>query len=79
MRLLMRTKLIELQQQLALPLDADLIAKLGWDENSILELTMESGKLIVSAVTDEDRKRKFREALAWVNEQHGATLRRLAE
>ena len=58
---------------------SELSAELGWDDNTVLEATFESGKLIVSAVTDEERKRKFLESLERVNQQHGSTLRRLAE
>jgi antitoxin component of MazEF toxin-antitoxin module len=76
---IVHTKIVQLQEQLALPLPADLIARMGWNEDTLLDVTVESGKLFITPVTDEKRKQEFREALEAVNRRHGETLRRLAE
>jgi antitoxin component of MazEF toxin-antitoxin module len=64
---------------LALVIDRSTLEQLGIDETTPLEISTEGKTLIVSPAQDDERRRKFEEALANVNERYAETLKRLAE
>lgn len=72
-----RKKLARIEQGLALVLDDQLLAHLGLDENSEVELVVRDGVLVV--VPETERDRMFRESMEKIDEQYGEVFRRLAD
>lgn len=63
----------------ALVLDRAILELMKIDADTPLELSMEGRRLVVTPVTETERRKKFREALEWTNRRHAKTLKRLAE
>jgi antitoxin component of MazEF toxin-antitoxin module len=61
-----------------IPLDAALLERLGFDEQTELEVSTTGSSLVLS-VNDPERRKLFDEALAETNQQFGRALQRLAE
>ena len=61
-----------------IPLDADLLERLGFDQQTELEIST-VGQSLVLTVNDPVRRQRFDEALAETNRQFGRALQRLAE
>jgi antitoxin component of MazEF toxin-antitoxin module len=72
-----RKKLTRIEQGVALVLDEALLAQLGLDESSEVELLVRDGTLVV--VPETERDRRLREVLDEMDEQHGNVFRRLAD
>ena len=72
-------KLTKHSDGLALVIDGQLLAQLGIDENTALEVSTDGESLVVVPVRDEGRRKQIEEALAAVNAQYASTLQRLAE
>ena len=71
-------KLTKHGNSLALTIDKGILELLNIDSNTPLEITTDGSVLIISPVRDEERKRKFQEALDEGNKQYGRMLKRLA-
>jgi len=65
--------------RLALAIDPAVLASLGIDEHTPLEIFTDGEVLVVAPVRDEKRRKQFEQALADSNQRYGRTLRRLAE
>jgi antitoxin MazE len=63
----------------ALEIDRSILELLKISQDTPLELSTDGNVLIVSPVRDEERQRKFREALEETNRKYGRALKRLAE
>lgn len=63
----------------ALVLDRTILDLMKIEPDSPVELSIEGQRLIVTPVTEADRRKKLRAALEWTNRKHGKTLKRLAE
>lgn len=74
----MVTKLKREGAEWVIPLDAGLLERLGFDEQTELEISAVGDSLVVS-VNDPARRQRFQEALAETNRQFGRALQRLAE
>jgi antitoxin component of MazEF toxin-antitoxin module len=72
-------KLTRTGNSLALVIDKPMLEELGIDEETELELSRSGNVLIVAAVRDAKRKRKFEESLERVNRVHGDLLKRLSK
>ncbi|MDZ4687203.1 MAG: hypothetical protein SH850_19165 [Planctomycetaceae bacterium] len=74
----MVTRLKREGAELLLPIDAELLEKLGIDEQTELQISA-VGQSLVLTVNDEARRQQFQQALDETNQQFGRALRRLAE
>lgn len=74
----MVTRLKREGTDLVLPLNAELLAELGIDEQTELQISA-VGQSLVLTISDEDRRQKFQQALDATNQQFGRALQRLAE
>lgn len=63
----------------ALVIDRSILELLKIDQDTPLELSTDGNVLIVSPIRDEERRRKFKEALEETNRKYGRALKRLAE
>lgn len=63
----------------ALIIDKAILDLLNISQDTALEITTDGKNLIVSPVTNEEREKKFKEALTFVKKHHGKTLKKLAE
>lgn len=72
-------KLTKHAEGLALVLDEQMLAQLGVDENTALDVTIDGGVLSVAPAEDAERARRFEAALEETNQRFGRALRRLAE
>ena len=64
---------------LALVIDRGILDLLEIDVETPLEITTDGHALIVTPVSDPERREKFRESLERVNRRHGKALKKLAE
>lgn len=72
-------KLTRTGNSLALVLDKPLLEQTGIDENTELEISTNGQLIVVTPVRDQDRERRFRDALEQVNQEYAGLFRRLAE
>ncbi|HHY92412.1 MAG TPA: AbrB/MazE/SpoVT family DNA-binding domain-containing protein [Firmicutes bacterium] len=63
----------------ALIIDKPILELLGITLNTPLEISTDGRSLIVSPLPEAEREARFRTALEKINQEHGATLRKLAE
>ena len=63
---------------LALVIDKGVLDLLNIDDQTPLEISTDGTLLIISPIRDEERKRKFQEAVEKVNARYGRVLKRLA-
>jgi len=63
----------------ALIIDKPILELLDITFETPLKITTDGVSLIITPVRDRGREKKFREALAKVNNDHAATLKRLAK
>ncbi len=64
---------------LALIIDKPILELLNIDASTPLQVTTESGCLLISPIRDAQRVLQFREALDKTNRRHGKVLKKLAE
>lgn len=72
-------KLSKQGNSLVLVIDQPLLELLGINEDTPLELSTNGQSLVVAPVQDDQRRKRFEQALAATNERYGAALKRLAE
>jgi antitoxin component of MazEF toxin-antitoxin module len=72
-------KLTRTGNSVALVLDKPLLEQLGLDENAEVELSTNGQVLVVTPKRSAARERKFREAVAEINEKYAGLFRRLSE
>ena len=72
-------KLCKHGNSLALVIDRPILELLGIDEETSLEISTDGESLVIAPVRDEQRRKRFEEALASSNERYGGALKRLAE
>ena len=72
-------KLSKHGDDLALVIDRSILAQLGIDETTPLEISTDGRALVVSPAQDEERRKRFEEALAEGNRRYEKTLKRLSE
>ena len=72
-------KLTKHGNSLALVIDRGVLDLLQIDAETPLALSTDGDCLIVQPVRDEERKRRFAEAVREGNRRYGRTLKRLAE
>jgi antitoxin component of MazEF toxin-antitoxin module len=63
----------------ALVIDKPIMELLNITTKTPLKVTTDGINLIISPCRNPEREKKFQEALAWVNEKHGQTLKKLAQ
>jgi antitoxin component of MazEF toxin-antitoxin module len=63
----------------ALVIDKAILELLKMAADTTVELTTDGRNLIVSPVREAGREKRFKAALAKVNQRHGKTLKRLGE
>jgi antitoxin component of MazEF toxin-antitoxin module len=71
--------LVKHGNSIALVLDRAILELVKIDPAQPVEISTDGGRLIISPLQDQDRRKKFKAALASVNKKHGRTLKRLAE
>ena len=71
-------KLTKHGNSMALVIDKGILSILKIDTTTPLEITTDGKSLTLSPVTDENREKKFEDALQNVNERYGKTLKKLA-
>ncbi len=64
---------------LALVIDPSILQQLGIDETTPLEISTDGRALVVLPAQDEERRKRFDEALAEGNRRYEKTLKRLSE
>ena len=64
---------------LALVIDPSILAQLGIDETTPLEVSVVGRTIVVSPTQDDERRKRFEAAIADVNERYAKTFKRLAE
>jgi len=75
-------KLIPVGNSLGLVIDKPILDMLSINKDTELEIRTEGNALIIMPVRttkDQTRDQSFREALKWVIEHHGETLKKLAK
>ena len=72
-------KLSKHGNSLALVIDKGVLDILNIEENTPLDISTDGKMLFISPVRDDERKRKFADALEKVNAKYGRALKRLAE
>jgi antitoxin MazE len=76
---MMVKKLVRHGNSRALVIDRPILELLDIGDDTPLELVTDGRRLIVSPVVDEERQRRFEEALEHVNSTWGGVLKRLAD
>lgn len=64
---------------LVLVMDRSVLDALKIDQDTPLEISTDGQVLIISPVRDEERRKRFKEALESANRNYGRALARLAE
>lgn len=72
-------KLTKHGNSLALTIDKGILELLNIDSDTPLEITTDGSMLFISPVRDEERKKKFQQALEKVTTQYEFDLKKLAE
>lgn len=72
-------KLTKQGNSLCLVIDRALRELMDIDAETPLKVSIEGRKLIVEPLSDEERDRRFKAALAETNAEYGRALKRLAE
>ena len=72
-------KLTKHGNSLALVIDKPILDLLKMDADTPLEITTDGDVLIVKPQRKRRDRKQLREALAWVNDNYGGALKRLAE
>ncbi len=72
-------KLSKHGNSLALVIDRSILDLLQIDEDTSLEITTDGEALVVAPVRDENRRKRFADALAASNERFSNALKKLAE
>jgi antitoxin MazE len=75
----MITKLVRHGGDLALVIDQPILDRLGIDAETPLEISTDGSGLLISPVHDDERRKKFEQAVAEVNRKYGKVFKRLAE
>jgi antitoxin MazE len=75
----MLKKLTRHGNSLALVIDKGVLELLNIDDQTPLEISTDGTILLISPVKDEERRRKFHEALKKTNIKYGKVLKRLAD
>jgi antitoxin MazE len=75
----MLKKLTRHGNSLALVIDKGILELLNIDSSTPLEISTDGTLLLISPVRDEERGRRFHEALGKANAKYGHALKRLAE
>jgi len=75
----MTTKLVRHGYGYAVVIDRSTLEEWGVDEETPLDVHAVGADLLGSPVRDEERRRKFREAIEETNRKYGDALRRLAD
>ncbi|MBI4268004.1 MAG: AbrB/MazE/SpoVT family DNA-binding domain-containing protein [Chloroflexi bacterium] len=75
----MLKKLTKHGNSLALVIDKGVLDILDIDDKTLLEISTDGTLLLISPVRDEERSRKFHEALGKANIKYRRTLKRLAD
>lgn len=65
--------------ELALVIDREILDQLQIDENTALEVSRVGKTLVITPFRDEQRRRRFEQALESTNQRYANALRRLAE
>lgn len=76
---MMTKKLSKHGNSLALVIDRSILELLEIDEQTPLEITTDGRALVIVPAPDENRRKRFEQALSDCNERFGPVLRRLAE
>ncbi len=71
-------KLTKHGNSLALVIDKGVLDLLKIDDETPLEISTDGTLLVISPIRDEERKRRFQEAMDKVNARYGRMLKRLA-
>lgn len=74
----MRKKLTNIGNSSALVLDKTLMGLLNLNKDSEVELSVNGRRLTITSVDEETRAEKMAAALEKINQQHGESLKRLA-
>ena len=72
-------KLSKHGNSLALVIDRGILELLNIDADTPLEITTDGKTLTISPVRDEERRKKFEEALKATDRKYGRVFKRLAE
>ncbi len=75
----MQKRLVPYGDGLALVIEQALLDQLNIDADTPLEVSTDGQTLIVTPVTDEERKAAFEKALEDMDRQYGSVFKRLAE
>jgi antitoxin MazE len=75
----MQKKLTRHGNSLALVIDKGVLELLNIDNQTLLEITTDGSILLISPVRDENRKKKFQNALGEANAKYAHALKRLAD
>jgi antitoxin MazE len=75
----MITKLVQCDDDLALPLDDSVLESLNISADTPLEMTICGSSLLVVPIRDEKHHQNMRQSLDKINNKYGDDLRRLAE
>jgi len=63
----------------ALVLDRAILELINVQPDTPLDISIDGRRLIITPVTEAERRKKFKDALEWTNRRHGKTLKRLSE
>jgi len=72
-------KLTKHGNSLALVIDKPVLELLRIDQETPLDITTDSRRLIISPAAASARRKKFEEAQAWAHRNYGRGFKRLAE
>jgi antitoxin component of MazEF toxin-antitoxin module len=75
----MTKNLVAIGNSLGIIIEKPILDLLKIERDTPLEITTDGDRLIIEPITNQERKRRVREASAWVMEKHKDTLRKLAE
>ena len=75
----MTKNLVSIGNSLGIIIEKPILELLKIERDTPLEISTDGGRLIIEPVSKEERKRRVKEASAWVMEKHKETLRKLAE
>lgn len=73
------TKLIRRRDRLVLELDAEQLEAIGIHEQTPLSITAEGKTIVIRAISEAERQRRFESALQETVEKYDEVLRRLAQ
>ena len=75
----MQVKIEKHGDEVLIRLPEELIRQFGWTDETVVSIECQGEAIVVRAEIDQERRRRFLEAMERANARYGNTFRKLAE